>query len=62
PPPDTNTAQFRRQRQMCIRDSLDSSARLDTNKSSIVLLGFAAVIGCALLELSLIHISEPTRL
>ncbi|HHX8642768.1 TPA: SLC13 family permease, partial [Vibrio diabolicus] len=30
---------------------LDSSARLDTNKSSIVLLGFAAVIGCALLEL-----------
>ncbi|AXT69756.1 SLC13 family permease [Vibrio natriegens] len=30
---------------------LDSSARLDANKSSIVLLGFAAVIGCALLDL-----------
>ncbi|MGP8307168.1 SLC13 family permease [Vibrio sp. YIC-376] len=30
---------------------LDSSARLDVHKSSIVLLGFAAVIGCALLEL-----------
>ncbi len=30
---------------------LDSSARLDAHKSSIVLLGFAAVIGCALLEL-----------
>ncbi|MCG9700640.1 SLC13 family permease [Vibrio natriegens] len=30
---------------------LDSSARLDANKSSIVLLGFAAVIGFALLDL-----------
>ncbi|MEX3072074.1 SLC13 family permease [Vibrio alginolyticus] len=30
---------------------LDSSARLDAHKSSIVLLGFSAVIGCALLEL-----------
>ncbi|MGY0616528.1 SLC13 family permease [Vibrio sp. FJH11] len=30
---------------------LDSSARLDVHKSTIVLLGFAAVIGCALLEL-----------
>ncbi|WP_180700621.1 SLC13 family permease, partial [Vibrio parahaemolyticus] len=30
---------------------LDSSARLDSNKSTIVLIGFAAVIACALLEL-----------
>lgn len=32
-------------------NDLDSSARLDANKSSLVLLGFAAVIGLALLEL-----------
>ncbi|MFH0288577.1 SLC13 family permease [Vibrio owensii] len=32
-------------------NDLDSSARLDSNKSALVLFGFAAVIGCALLEL-----------
>ncbi|TMX58534.1 SLC13 family permease [Vibrio rotiferianus] len=32
-------------------NDLDSSARLDANKSALVLFGFAAVIGCALLEL-----------
>ncbi|PIB18123.1 SLC13 family permease [Vibrio rotiferianus] len=32
-------------------NDLDSSARLDVNKSALVLFGFAAVIGCALLEL-----------
>ncbi|MGR5134041.1 SLC13 family permease [Vibrio alfacsensis] len=31
-------------------NDLDSSARLDANKSSLVLLGFASVIGCALLD------------
>ncbi|AUW03189.1 SLC13 family permease [Vibrio campbellii] len=32
-------------------NDLDSSARLDANKSALVLFGFAAVIGCALLEI-----------
>lgn len=32
-------------------NDLDSSVRLDANKSALVLFGFAAVIGCALLEL-----------
>ncbi|WP_264404160.1 SLC13 family permease [Vibrio owensii] len=32
-------------------NDLDSSARLDSNKSALVLFGFAAVIGCALLAL-----------
>ncbi|AXY02038.1 SLC13 family permease [Vibrio alfacsensis] len=30
---------------------LDSSARLDANKSALVLVGFASVIGCALLDI-----------
>ncbi|HGY9592932.1 TPA: SLC13 family permease [Vibrio campbellii] len=32
-------------------NDLDSSARLDANKSALVLFGFAAVIGCSLLEI-----------
>ncbi|CAM2960481.1 SLC13 family permease [Vibrio mytili] len=38
-------------KEFVLMHDLDSSAKLDANKSSIVLLGFAAVIGCALLDL-----------
>ncbi|MGR5205710.1 SLC13 family permease [Vibrio sp. PNB23_22_6] len=37
-------------KEFVVINDLDSSARLDANKSSLVLLGFASVIGCALLD------------
>ncbi|MGI2879158.1 hypothetical protein ACRTEE_23330, partial [Vibrio alginolyticus] len=63
PPPANTTAQFRRQRQMCIRDrSVPAIGEIRTTGAMMAIEFTDPETGEPLQELSLIHISEPTRL